>query len=767
MRRLMVFVGLVLALVAAAQGAADRRTPHVGYLYPAGGQKGTVVEVTAGGQNLRGIKDVIISGEDITARVVEYEGQLKKLNQDQRKALGRQVRTLRQNKMATLYGWKRPARKPPAGDADEKPVELPDHPMLQNLDKLSIEGLDMVVEEFVRPSVLQINPQIAETAALEITIDPNALPGRREIRVLTNTGLSNPVVFEVGSLPEAREPAFRDPGKTVTTRVTPPVVVNGQILPGEVDRFRFSAKQGQRLVIETQARKLIPYLGDAVPGWFQATVTLLDDKGREAAFADDWRFDPDPVLCYEIPKAGDYMLEINDAIYRGRDDFVYRVSIAEKPFVTSVFPLGVKQGKTADASIRGWNLTEEKLALKGDLGIQRTALTQNGMASNAVAFAVDNWPERMEADKNNTLAEAEKIKLPRIVNGRIETPGDRDQFRFEGKAGQTVVAEVWARRLNSPLDSLLYLTDPNGSVLEWNDDHANVRMGLETHHADSRLTARLPEDGTYYVQLRDAQSHGGGEYGYRLHVGPPRPDYALYVTPSSLNFFAGQTESLCVHAVRTDGFDGEIEVTLKDAPNGFKLSGCRIPPGVSRIRMTLTAPRKALKEPVVLRLQGTAKINGKAATRPVTAAEDMMQAFIYRHLVPAGELMAHVRGGRQAIPFRQRAMAPLPLPIGGTARMQLPVPNRPQMKNLQFELSEPPAGIRLEKADLADGQLALTLAADANETPAVLADNLIVEIYAMVPQRDKQGNETKKINKVSLGVLPAIPFEIVNAQTKQ
>ena len=39
-------------------------------------------------------------------------------------------------------------------------------------------------------------------------------------------------------------------------------MLNGQILPGDVDRYRFEARQGQHLVVDVSARKLIPYLSD-------------------------------------------------------------------------------------------------------------------------------------------------------------------------------------------------------------------------------------------------------------------------------------------------------------------------------------------------------------------------------------------------------------------------------------------------------------------------------------------------------------------------
>ena len=92
------------------------------------------------------------------------------------------------------------------------------------------------------------------------------------------------------------------------------------------------------------------------------------------------------------------------------------------------------------------------------------------------------------------------------------SPGDWDVFRFEGHAGDAIVAEVYARRLDSPLDSVLKLTDADGKQLAFNDDHEDKGAGLDTHYADSYLTATLPADGAYYIHLGDAQHQGGPEY---------------------------------------------------------------------------------------------------------------------------------------------------------------------------------------------------------------------------------------------------------------
>jgi len=75
-------------------------------------------------------------------------------------------------------------------------------------------------------------------------------------------------------------------------------------------------------VIQAHARHLLRIWADAVPGWFQAAVSLYDAKGNELAFADDYRFDPDPVVLFKVPEDGEYEIAIHDSVYRA-GDFVY------------------------------------------------------------------------------------------------------------------------------------------------------------------------------------------------------------------------------------------------------------------------------------------------------------------------------------------------------------------------------------------------------------------------------------------------------------
>ncbi len=378
------------------------------------------------------------------------------------------------------------------------------------------------------------------------------------MRLQTENGLTNPLVFCVGQLPEMVEKSGRevaveesqkrggrgrkrqatsrpDPGTSPTsnepeieTDITLPATLNGQILPGDVDRYRFEARQGQHLVVDVSARKLIPYLSDAVPGWFQATVALLDAEGREVVFDDDFRFHPDPVLHCEIPEDGTYVVEIRDALYRGREDFVYRVAVGELPYVTDVFPLGSQAGEETTFSLNGWNLAQTEFTRTiPEPGMHLVSSGKDGVASNPVPISVDTMPEHLETEPNNSLDDAQQVSLPTIVNGRIDRAGDIDVFCIDCRAGTEIVAEVYARRLGSSLDSVIKLTDANGKQVAMNDDYEDKTAGLTTHHADSRLSARIQRSGHYYLYLGDGQQQGGDAYSYRLHLGPLRPDFEL------------------------------------------------------------------------------------------------------------------------------------------------------------------------------------------------------------------------------------------------
>lgn len=759
--------------IAVAQTSGQRTTPNIGYVFPAGGQRGTTVTVYVGGERLNGAyaayssipgAQIRVAGHDRPVTPRETMDAREKLQElQQRRNAARAADKGKKVKKGSESGTAESAKQPKATwtEGDEKEVER----------------LRAIIAK--RP-VRLATPAIAETVTLQITLPPSARVGDQELRILTPAGLSNPMVFQVSDLPEstdtaitcsvtpptlpaAREANLRSPAKKSAREIKLPTVVNGQIMPGEVDRIRFTAKKEQRLTIAVSARALIPYLADAVPGWFQATVALFDPEGREVAYGDDYRFNPDPVLAYSITADGEYTLEIKDSIFRGREDFVYRIAIGELPYLTDIFPLGSAPQAQATFDLAGWNLPSDKLAIPAESNSPGTfllAVRNQGHLSNPVRFAIDRQPEVLEtANPNDTRSEAQQLVLPAIVNGRIEKPGDTDFFSFDGNAEVECVAEVFARRLNSPLDSVLELTDAEGKRIAFNDDCEDKGAGLLTHHADSRLSVRLPAVGRYFLRIADTQHRGGAEFAYRLRIGPPQPDFELRATPSTINLRAGSNAVITVYALRRDGFDGEILLGLQDAPRGFFLSGARIPSGQDKAVLTLTAPQAPLDQPYTVRIVGQGKNAGKDVVHAAFPADDLMQAFFYRHLVVAKELKICSVG--RGSPSRLLSTAPLKLAPGGEARIQVASSVARSVNGVRVELVDAPEGITVKRARLNRDGYEVTLACDPEKVKLGLQGNLILQAFGERPAA--KSNKQKQTQGSSLGVAPALPFEIVAA----
>jgi hypothetical protein len=729
-----------------------QRDPRAGYIYPAGGRQGTAFSVKVGGQFLDGVTNVYVSGDGVRASVLEHT---KPLTQRQLNDLRERLEVLQ--RMRSGAGSGDATNSVPTRSTNATPV----------MNRAAVNQEIAELRTKLAASRRQANPQIAETVALLVVVATNAEPGQREIRLGTPNGVSNPIAFFVGRLPEFGEKEPNDKVVDAGTRRPLPSILNGQILQGDIDRYRFQARRGQRLVISVNARELIPFLADAVPGWFQAILALYDADGQELAFVDDYQFRPDPILCHEITKDGDYILEIRDAVYRGREDFVYRITAGELPFVTGHFPLGKRVGTPVAVVLQGWNLPMKEFVVGAEnetLGIQTIHPFQQQPKSNPVPFAVDNWPEILDAEPNNQQSNAQEAVIPLIINGRIDTPGDRDVFRFQGKAGMKIVAEVYARRLDSPLDSVLRLTDADGRELIANDDQEDKAAGLVTHHADSRFCVTLPVDGPYFLHMSDAQRQGGPVFGYRLRLSQPRPDFELRVVPSSINARPGMSVPISVYALRKDGFSGDILLALKDAPKGFQLSGGWVPGTQDHIRLTLAVPPVPGTGPFRLVLEGRSLLDGREIRRMAIPAEDMMQAFIYHHLVPSKEWMIAVNGPRRSGPLMKLAdESPVRIPAGGIAKVRVLVPSAGgrAAEPVHLEPGELPPGIDIRSVSTFQGGLLIELGADAQKITPGAKGNVLVNAFVTRSGTSKNDKTPRERRRTAIGTVPAIPYEVV------
>lgn len=570
----------IAALALACCLSANAQKGNIGYVYPAGAQRGTTVEVTVGGQNLSKAKGIIVSGEGVSGEMIPSEAKAKKRG--------------RKNK--------------DIGEED--------------------------------------NLQLADQVRFRLSVSKDAELGFRDLRLLMPDGTTNRLYFEIGELPDV----FED-GAAELSAVSGslPVTFNGQVLRSDKDRFRFRAPKGADLVLQVKGRVFVPYMADAVPGWFQPIIRLYGPDGAEVAFSDDYRWNVDPVLFFKVPATGDYEVEINDALYRGREDFVYRIDVGELPFITSVSPLGGAVGAKNKISLKGYNLKSSSLVLKtrSEGRVPVSMESKDGLHSNTMWFYSDpsaQFKPGKGASDGNSREGAWALPSGETCERVFSAPLEQHWYSVEVTDSKPMHFSVLARRLGAPTDVRLTLYDWNLDIVKDVDDFEDSDEYLATHFADPELTVRL-NPGRYYLRLVESQAHAGDEYAYRLRWAAAEPDFSLRIEPATISIPAGGTAVFSVIMTPKQSFHGEVDIAVDGLPAGFKLSGNKIDKNRRKTLVSVTAPAGAEPATLLPRVTGTST----SVTREAVPVESMMQAFYYTHLMPMSEFRVEV-GAKQ--PFR-------------------------------------------------------------------------------------------------------------------
>ncbi|MBM4152960.1 MAG: hypothetical protein FJ220_05515, partial [Kiritimatiellaceae bacterium] len=404
------------------------------------------------------------------------------------------------------------------------------------------------------------------------------------------------------------------------------------------------------------------------------------------------------------------------------------------PFIQRISPLGAMAGRDVDVQLFGVNLPVNQVKVK----IGRTApnpipirVETNGLFSNVRMLSVSSLADRPEVEPNNQLEQAYAVTNSVWINGTIEQAGDQDWYSFTGRKGEKKTVEISARRLGSPLDARLTLMNATQTVLAVNDDLEDKSSGLLTHHADARIDFTLPENGTYFVRLDDLQRKGGPEYAYRLSISKEKQDFQLRLVPSSVCVPQGGHALVTVQAIRTGGFTGEIQLSLSDAPEGIELQRAVIPEGASSVQMMIAASDRVEQQLIALEIEGEAQCDSKTQRRRAVPAEDRMQAFLYRHWVPANDFLVRVSPPKPVT-------VTLDLPVDGVFHArpgsEIVIPASltsldKTRKGIQLMLVDPPEWLTLKTANLPmrSGRIVLEVSpnAEPDDTATVLLQGVV------------------------------------------
>jgi hypothetical protein len=322
------------------------------------------------------------------------------------------------------------------------------------------------------------------------TVDVGPLPPRNEVTLELDISADadiGPVDFRLqtplGTSPEGRfliepyygESADREPNDTPEDAVevyTPAILVGAISKPGDVDYYKITVKAGEQLVFENGAAMLGSALQPVV-SIYDADQALVHEYGLEGGRSAQY-------FAHRFDKAGAYYVKIADYEEGGSARHFYRIKVGKFPLALAAYPLGVRKGETERVALTGYNLGAGKVAVAGEpspeyeSAVMLRPKVAAGKTFNRLKLAVDGEPETESSGQNVSVAAAQAIEAPVIVNGKL-LAGEND-FRFKARKGEKLVLEVNADRLGSPLDSMLEILDAKGNPVE----RATVRCELAT-----------------------------------------------------------------------------------------------------------------------------------------------------------------------------------------------------------------------------------------------------------------------------------------------
>lgn len=391
-----------------------------------------------------------------------------------------------------------------------------------------------------------------------LTIPADAPVGLYPLRLISDDGMSNVMLFAISDLPESEENETTKPKElnnslATAEKMVVPGVMNGTLTSGDEDYFAFDVKAGQKLVFEVEARRAGSALDPA--------IEIYDAAGKFVAKNDDGA-GVDPRMETTFAKAGTYKIRVHDTRYSDQIQNFYRLKIGSYAYAEALFPLGAKRGSTATVELVGGNLaTPVKVKAVANSGSNYSMLRLTNSSSLPLPFVWSDLDEAMEPGP---------LKPGSVMNGRISKPGEVDKFQMTVKPGEEWVFEVKAASLGtSKLDALLTIFDQKGKKLASRDDIEN---------SDPTLPFTIPEGVTQLtVAVEDVQGNGGAAYGYRLEVRKESADYTLTQLTPFVNVPAGGTSQISVLMQRR-GYEGGVKLSVDNLPPGFSVAGGHILP---------------------------------------------------------------------------------------------------------------------------------------------------------------------------------------------
>ena len=409
-----------------------------------------------------------------------------------------------------------------------------------------------------------VKVELAEAGnKFKLIVAENAAPGVCWLRFFNAEGASALRPFVIGVLPEIAE---KEPNNSAAEAQkldkNPPVVINGVLeKAGDVDTFAVTLKAGQTLIASLMAKQT---LGSPMDGVLQ----ILGPRGFVLEHNDD-DHGLDPQIAFTAPADGDYAVRLfafpsqtdSNVNFSGAATYIYRLTLSAGPFVDHVLPMSIQRGQLTKVRLHGWNLPPELT----ELPVEPIAPNldsfdlRHPLLTNVLMLPVEPHPSLVEIETTDPNAAPQELLVPSSITGTISKPGEVDLFKLTLAIKQPIMIRTEARAIGSPIDPLIKMLKPDGTVIVELDDNAKGDF-------DPDFSFTAPSDGEFWLSITDRFNAGGSRFVYRLTALPFSSDFEAQVAADTFVLKDDKPLEIPITIDRQRGFAQEIEFSISGLP---------------------------------------------------------------------------------------------------------------------------------------------------------------------------------------------------------
>jgi len=456
----------------------------------------------------------------------------------------------------------------------------------------------------------------AESGKLEVSIPVDLPADRVWIRLCNSEGASALQPFLIGNFKELNEVEPNDRPRDAQVIADSEMTINGALKDADVDCFAVTLKAGQTLVAAVDANTRLGSPMDAV-------LQVVSQGGIVIAENHD-DLGLDPRLAFTATAPGTYIVRLfafpaaPDASIRfnGGVNHIYRLTLTTGPYVTHSIPLSTSLNDPASVAVAGWNLPADLKLNVLPLGGPRLAdyqeyevldeLRRSSIARIGFAFSPDlSFATRVRMTSqavidNHVISDPKKplpIPLSSSVTGCLKSPRQADRYSISLEKGQQALISIESRSLHLPLDPVLLLASPDGTVVAEVDDTGSTRDGLIAHTA--------AQTGDYQLTVSDRFRQGGDRDWYLLTVRLEQPDFEISTTSDAIIVAPDKPAEIITLKVQRRGTPAEavgpITIQATGLPDGVVSSVATSEttgPTATEVKLTLSTNGPAFSGPI-------------------------------------------------------------------------------------------------------------------------------------------------------------------------